>query len=77
MISPIGAELGTCSGENCKAPIFWVKTEGGKPTPIDVEPVKVYVKVKGHLSDPRYYLTEAFVSHWSTCPDRASFRRKR
>jgi len=73
---PLGAELGTCHGPNCKAAIFWVKTENGSLTPLDTKPVKVYVKVRGYISDPRYYLAEAWVSHYATCMDVESFRRK-
>lgn len=48
---------------SCKAPVTWVITAAGKKMPID-----------GHLLDSAFE-PGAHVSHWSTCPDAAKFRR--
>jgi len=69
-----------CKAPSCGKLIEWHKTEAGKNIPIDPEPSTkgniyfknaraVYGKVGSH---PRMFL-----SHFATCPEAESFRRKR
>lgn len=64
--------------KTCGARILWSKTARGRPIPLDEEPVKggniriengtaLYVKPEPEV--------ERFVSHFSSCPQRAQHRR--
>ena len=69
----------------CGAPIFWAVTKNNKPIPIDAEPA-----ADGNLrleDGVAHYLTKTdqmsmfasgprYVSHFATCPDAASYRKK-
>lgn len=74
------APLGTCRG--CGAKFRWARTEGrGKPIPLDPDPVPDgnivvtdggiahFLRATEMATGPRY------VSHFSTCPKSAHFRR--
>jgi hypothetical protein len=74
------APLGTCRA--CPAKILWAKTERGKPIPLDPDPVPDgnivvtdagiahFLKSTEMATGPRY------VSHFSTCPKSAHFRKQ-
>ncbi len=72
---PPGSELSNCRGESCGAEILWVRTMAGAWMPLEVKPVRVIVKVRGDVGDPRYRSSMAWVPHWASCPDRRRFRR--
>lgn len=78
----MAAQLSRC--KSCGAPIYWVKTEAGKNMPVDAKPVAdgniifvgqvAFVIKQGHgpvVDQPRY------VSHFVTCKNAATHRRKK
>lgn len=82
--------MAKCKG--CGAPIVWIKTPGGKSTPCDPDLIPYWERAgaKGKVVTPNGEVISCefdgdlqkatglgFVSHWSTCPQADSFRRKR
>jgi hypothetical protein len=69
-----------CRG--CHKPIRWAKTEHGKNIPLDPDPVpdgNIVVTDAGiaHvLRSTEMATAPTYVSHFSTCPKRAHFRRQ-
>jgi hypothetical protein len=66
---------------SCDAPIRWVKTTTGKRMPLDAEPVPdgnlVLVDGVATVVDADAAGTrERYTSHFSTCPQAKSWRRK-
>lgn len=69
---------------SCRAPMVWVQTEAGKRTPIDPEPVAGgNIIIKDRTQDPPVVAyvkpdqkIKRFVSHFSTCPQSKSWRKK-
>jgi hypothetical protein len=68
---------------SCKAEITWARTRAGKAIPIDPDPRSdgnVVIEADGaavYLGADSTYTGERFVSHWVTCPDAESWRKKR
>jgi hypothetical protein len=53
--------------KSCRARIVWLKTPAGKNIPVDADTVE---------ADDEVYEHGKHVSHFSTCPDSPSWRRK-
>jgi hypothetical protein len=78
-------EVGKCTG--CNAPIFWAVTSAGKRIPVDVTPVRggnirIFESPTTGVATALYQPKpapeeESYVSHFATCPEAASFRRRR
>ena len=81
---------GTCHG--CGAEIIWIKTESGKSMLCNVEPVTYWARsgAAGKVVTPNGEIISCdfegdinkatglgYVSHFSTCPQSESFRRKK
>lgn len=71
----------TCKGENCHAEIVWLKLPGspkradGKPRRLPVDASSLAVQYA--QEDREFEKDNAdLVSHFTTCPDAASFRTK-
>jgi len=63
---------------SCNAPILWIRTPGGKLTPLDAKPEKRYVLNLTHGGDvPGASLEPTYVSHFATCPNAAKHRKPR
>lgn len=73
----------TC--RSCGAPVVWVRTEAGRPMPLDPEPTPtgnvIYtdeadrrVKVVGTADD--LFATDRYVSHFATCPHAEEHRQR-
>lgn len=78
--------MASCAG--CKAEIVWATTPKGKSMPLDPEPnpdgnVEVIVDRYGrwHVvavhSGPDLFGGVRHHAHWTTCPKRDDFRRKK
>lgn len=72
------------SCRSCKAPIFFVRTPKGKNHPVDVKPVRIWVKgsplIDRSFNRPvpeNWKQVEGHASHFDTCPDGDRFRGKR
>jgi hypothetical protein len=72
------------SCRSCQAPVRWVRTEGGRAMPLDPEPVdagNVVIVREGPPPVVRYVAADEepgprFTSHFATCPDAPSWRKK-
>lgn len=61
----------TC--RSCQAPIIWVTSATTKrPMPLDAKPEKRVVVDEHHVGR----VVDAYVSHFSTCPNAAQHRKK-
>lgn len=68
----------TCS--SCGAAIIWVRTERGKPMPVDAKPEKRFtldpLAVRLNPSaPPSALLVDTYVSHFATCPHADQHRK--
>lgn len=71
--------------EKCQAPIFFVQTERGKWTPLDVEPTSdgMYILREVNGSAVAMWIGKSptndkrFTTHFATCPFAESFRNRR
>lgn len=79
----------TCKA--CGRPIVWIRTTKGKSMPCDAEPV-AYKEVKGGKekivtlngevisctfdAEPDDMTGIGYISHWSTCPQANSFKKR-
>lgn len=64
---------------SCGAKIIWSVTEAGKRMPVDAEPagkVTVLVRNPEDPATPFSKVREHFVSHFATCPNAQSHRKK-
>lgn len=61
-----------CRG--CGAEIYWAKTEGLKPIPLD-PPKKLYVKIRKAGNDMIVKMLDTYMPHHATCPEVEKFRR--
>jgi hypothetical protein len=65
----------TCRGASCGAPIEWAEVvNSGKRLCFDapITPLRTFPDERGRLVD----VVDLSRSHWATCPDTKSFRRK-
>jgi hypothetical protein len=71
---------------SCNADVIWVKTEAGKWMPLNAEAVRPeegrnHFVIRGDtaIAIPQLVFSDEphYVSHFSTCPDAASWRRER
>lgn len=67
---------------SCAAPIRWVKTSGGKATPLDAEPVadgewQIADGYAVQLGTSLFAAPERYRVHWATCPSASEHRRSR
>jgi len=63
---------------SCQANIVWMKTERGKNMPVDADSVDE-AELEPHPQyggSPQFDQELGHVSHFSTCPDASSHRRK-
>lgn len=77
---------GTCTGTTCTAQIRWATTEAGRRLPLDLDPhpdgTVLMVAVDGRwrariLGGAQLPAQgEAWMPHWSTCPDSEHYRRR-
>ena len=63
--------MATC--KLCGAEIHWVKTSKGKNMPLDDKPFKAFTMNE----DRTVNFVNAFMPHWSTCPNAGEFRKSR
>ncbi len=63
---PKGLDEGNC--RSCKNPIYWIRTPKGKAMPLD--------KVKMTIVDSLGETHTGYESHFSTCPNAGSHRKK-
>ena len=71
--------------KSCQAPVIWCVTARGKRMPVDAEPVIVPQGFRLHEARPDVVVAtytgapvpdeRLYVSHFSSCPDAAVFRR--
>lgn len=72
--------MATC--RSCEALIIWAETTNGKRMPIDERPTAkgnlVYVsgEARAATDDDRRLKRPLYTSHFATCPDAATFRRR-
>lgn len=71
---------GTC--RSCGAPVRWVKTNTGRPMPLDPEPVPtgnvvMCLGLAHVLREDRDPQVERFNAHFVTCPHAAQHRKPR
>jgi len=59
-----------CKAKGCGAKIIWIKTENGKPHPIDEESEKRWVCVNG-----QWLLLNTHRTHFETCKKVENFRK--
>jgi hypothetical protein len=64
--------MATC--KSCEASILWAETENGKKVPLDSKPEKRYILKAEDAAV--VVLRSTYVSHFVTCPDADSHRRK-
>jgi hypothetical protein len=67
------SKLGVCRG--CGAAIAWFDTLAGKKMPMNAGAVAVRRETDRH-SDRDFAFFSSADSHWNTCPDIASFKKK-
>lgn len=66
----------------CEAEVIWAETTTGKRMPIDAAPTPkgnmVYVNgvARAASADDRRLQRPLYTSHFATCPDAASFRKR-
>lgn len=53
-----------CRG--CKAPIVWIRTEGGKNMPCEAKKISIVTELGKVVS--------GFEPHWGHCPEREKFK---
>ncbi len=64
----------TC--KSCGAPIEWGKTFAGKSVPLD-PPEKRYIKLTDQVHGVAYRIAETWLSHFASCPNSDSHRKKK
>lgn len=68
---------------SCEAPIEWATTEAGKSMPLDRDPVLdgewtfIGGKTRKATDEDRQLRRPLYKAHWATCPDAASFKRRK
>ena len=76
----------TTKCSSCGASIIWCKTESGKAMPLDAEPVpdgNIQLDSQGQATymkkgdDERWHNVVRFKSHFATCPNAATHRKKK
>jgi len=77
-----------CNGPNCGAELVWCSTSTGKKMCLDAEPTRdgdwtiegedepTPRAVRLSNDAAATYTGDKYTSHWGTCPDRDSFRKK-
>ena len=66
---------GVC--KSCGAPVRWVVTANGRNMPLDRAPVRAFRIVTGvDGREVAEHAGDLFQSHFSTCPDAATHRRR-
>lgn len=80
-----------CKGPNCRRPIVWVWSEKGKRLCLDADPIPLeaaHAEPRGvfWLDDQSRAIAwspallaevgDLYRTHWGTCPDRDTFRRR-
>jgi hypothetical protein len=58
---------------SCRAEIVWVKTRAAKLMPLDAKPEKRWVLGEG---DQSARLVDTYVSHYASCPDAETWRKR-
>lgn len=66
-------DTGTC--KSCGAPILWVVMGSGKRMPLDPKPQKLVTLCD--MPEARGYVTDAYTSHFVSCPSAAAHRKAR
>jgi len=66
-----GSQQSKC--RSCGANLKWIKTPRGKSMPLDAVPI-TNVWTKNEQLDKWFYNNEAYVSHFSTCPNAEQHR---
>lgn len=72
--------------KSCGAEIVWIRTQAGKPHPLDAKPEKRWVALGdltcgGPIDDRMdaashgWSLVDTYVSHFATCPHAAEHRK--
>jgi hypothetical protein len=67
---------------SCEAPVIWAETTTGKKMPLDARPTAkgnlVFLAgvARGATDEDRRLKRPLYTSHFATCPDAATFRRR-
>lgn len=85
--TPEGYEIAAC--RSCDAPIVWATSSGGKPMPVDVDPVedgnvelslqpgRFVGPVASVLTGPSLFPGVRRKAHFATCPSADEWRKPR
>ncbi len=64
------------SCKSCGASIIWTTTEAGKKMPVDAQPASKGIVLLGNPADPQSRVVNVHLSHFATCPNANTHRKK-